>query len=89
MGISLLYKHVINNDNLRDFQLRKLDFASIVAVIVLLSLPSFCSLTGMFNSFQGKFKPFYKYAKNFNSDDFDYEALDNSDYVFMRWKVSI
>lgn len=34
----------------------------------------------------GKFKPFYKYAKNFNSDDFDYEALDNSDYVFMRWK---
>lgn len=40
------------------------------------------------NSFQGKFKPFYKYAKSFNSDDFDYEALDNSDYVFMRWKVS-
>ncbi|XP_074552424.1 uncharacterized protein gid4 [Halichoeres trimaculatus] len=34
----------------------------------------------------GKFKPFYKYAKSFNSDDFDYEALDNSDYVFMRWK---
>lgn len=40
------------------------------------------------NSLQGKFKPFYKYAKSFNSDDFDYEALDNSDYVFMRWKVS-
>ncbi|XP_034449626.1 glucose-induced degradation protein 4 homolog [Hippoglossus hippoglossus] len=34
----------------------------------------------------GKFPPFYKYAKSFNSDDFDYEALDNSDYVFMRWK---
>ncbi|KAI3359887.1 hypothetical protein L3Q82_014237, partial [Scortum barcoo] len=34
----------------------------------------------------GKFKPFYKYAKSFNSDDFDYEALENSDYVFMRWK---
>ncbi|GLD66112.1 glucose-induced degradation protein 4 homolog, partial [Lates japonicus] len=34
----------------------------------------------------GKFQPFYKYAKSFNSDDFDYEALDNSDYVFMRWK---
>ncbi|KAM7386799.1 hypothetical protein PAMA_009429 [Pampus argenteus] len=35
----------------------------------------------------GKFQPFYKYAKTFNSDDFDYEALDSSDYVFMRWKV--
>lgn len=34
----------------------------------------------------GKFQPFYKYAKSFNSDDFDYELLDNSDYVFMRWK---
>ncbi|XP_035471343.1 glucose-induced degradation protein 4 homolog [Scophthalmus maximus] len=34
----------------------------------------------------GQFQPFYKYAKSFNSDDFDYEALDNSDYVFMRWK---
>lgn len=39
-------------------------------------------------SHQGKFQPFYKYAKNFNSDDFDYDALDNSDYIFMRWKVS-
>ncbi|CAL8305715.1 unnamed protein product [Merluccius merluccius] len=34
----------------------------------------------------GKFQSFYKYAKCFNSDDFDYEALSNSDYVFMRWK---
>uniref|UniRef100_A0A8C9ZP33 GID complex subunit 4 homolog n=2 Tax=Sander lucioperca TaxID=283035 RepID=A0A8C9ZP33_SANLU len=34
----------------------------------------------------GKFQPFYKYAKSFNSDDFDYEVLNNSDYVFMRWK---
>lgn len=41
------------------------------------------------NSHQGKFQPFYKYAKNFNSDDFDYEGLVNSDYIFMRWKVSI
>lgn len=38
-------------------------------------------------SHQGKFQPFYKYAKNFNSDEFDYDALDNSDYIFMRWKV--
>uniref|UniRef100_A0A667Y3U8 GID complex subunit 4 homolog n=1 Tax=Myripristis murdjan TaxID=586833 RepID=A0A667Y3U8_9TELE len=34
----------------------------------------------------GKFQAFYKYTKSFNSDDFDYEALSNSDYVFMRWK---
>lgn len=39
--------------------------------------------------FQCKFKPFYKYAKSFNSDDFDYEALEGSDYIFMRWKVSL
>lgn len=36
---------------------------------------------------QGKFQAFYQYAKSFNSDDFDYEELKNSDYVFMRWKV--
>nr|ACO11430.1 C17orf39 homolog [Caligus rogercresseyi] len=27
-----------------------------------------------------------KYAKNFNSDSFDYDALRTSDHVFMRWK---
>lgn len=36
---------------------------------------------------QGKFQAFYQYAKTFNSDDFDYEELKNSDYIFMRWKV--
>ncbi|XP_011476530.1 glucose-induced degradation protein 4 homolog isoform X2 [Oryzias latipes] len=34
----------------------------------------------------GKFQAFYKYAKTFNSDDFDYTALENGDYIFMRWK---
>uniref|UniRef100_A0A3B3T7T3 GID complex subunit 4 homolog n=2 Tax=Mormyridae TaxID=31092 RepID=A0A3B3T7T3_9TELE len=34
----------------------------------------------------GKFQAFYQYAKIFNSDDFDYEELKSSDYVFMRWK---
>lgn len=34
----------------------------------------------------GKFAAFVDYQKNFNSDDFDYEALQKSDYVFMRWK---
>ncbi|XP_051905039.1 glucose-induced degradation protein 4 homolog [Hippocampus zosterae] len=34
----------------------------------------------------GKFQAFYKVAKSFNSDDFDYDALERSDYVFMRWK---
>lgn len=41
------------------------------------------------SSLQGKFQAFYQYAKTFNSDDFDYEALKTSDYVFMRWKVSL
>uniref|UniRef100_A0A674D5Q6 Dynein regulatory complex subunit 3 n=1 Tax=Salmo trutta TaxID=8032 RepID=A0A674D5Q6_SALTR len=34
----------------------------------------------------GKFQAFYQYAKSFNLDDFDYEELKNSDFVFMRWK---
>ncbi|XP_069547441.1 glucose-induced degradation protein 4 homolog [Brachyistius frenatus] len=34
----------------------------------------------------GKFQAFYQYAKTFNSDDFDYEHLNHSDYIFMRWK---
>lgn len=38
---------------------------------------------------QGKFQAFYQYAKTFNSDDFDYEDLKNSDYIFMRWKVRL
>jgi len=33
-----------------------------------------------------KFLSFYQYAKNFNSDNFDYDSLENSDYVYMRWK---
>lgn len=39
-------------------------------------------------SVQGKFQAFYQYAKTFNSDEFDYEDLKSSDYIFMRWKVS-
>jgi len=35
---------------------------------------------------QGKFASFYQYAKNFNSDTFDYEAMQASDFVYMRWK---
>lgn len=41
----------------------------------------------LFVYFKGKFQAFYQYAKTFNSDDFDYEDLKNSDYIFMRWKV--
>lgn len=33
-----------------------------------------------------KFLAFYQYAKNFNSDCFNYEELKKTDYVFMRWK---
>ncbi|CAM9409784.1 unnamed protein product [Lampetra planeri] len=34
----------------------------------------------------GKFLSFYQFAKVFNSDDFDYQELQISDFVFMRWK---
>ncbi|MED6256101.1 GID complex subunit 4, VID24 [Ameca splendens] len=34
----------------------------------------------------GKFQAFYKHGKTFNSDNFDYKTLENSDYIFMRWK---
>lgn len=33
-----------------------------------------------------KFASFTNYSKTFNNDDFDYEALESSDHVFMRWK---
>lgn len=36
--------------------------------------------------FQSKFASFGQYAKTFNSDNFDYKALSDTDYVFMRWK---
>ena len=26
--------------------------------------------------------------KTFNSDDFSYDQIDGTDFVFMRWKVS-
>lgn len=36
---------------------------------------------------QSKFSAFEnKYEKTFNSDNFDYDSLAKSDYVFMRWK---
>ncbi|RUS83693.1 hypothetical protein EGW08_008541 [Elysia chlorotica] len=34
----------------------------------------------------GKFDSFHTCAKNFNADNFDYEALHASDFVYMRWK---
>lgn len=37
-------------------------------------------------SLQSKFESFCQYAKTFNSDTFDYEALKGTDFVFMRWK---
>jgi len=33
-----------------------------------------------------KFLSFYQYVKIFNSDNFDYDSLQSSDYVDMRWK---
>lgn len=40
----------------------------------------------MYLSFRSKFSSFSHFAKTFNSDTFDCEALRKSDYVFMRWK---
>ncbi|CAI9716061.1 Hypothetical predicted protein [Octopus vulgaris] len=34
----------------------------------------------------GKFLSFFKLAKSFNSDTFDYDELQKTDCVFMRWK---
>jgi len=34
----------------------------------------------------GKFVAFYQFAKKFNSDAFNYEQLQDIDFVFMRWK---
>lgn len=33
-----------------------------------------------------KFEGFQKYLNTFNLDSFDYDELEKSDYVFMRWK---
>ena len=38
-----------------------------------------------FWNLQSKFLSFYQYAKTFNSDTFDYDAMQETDYVFMRW----
>lgn len=35
----------------------------------------------------GKFPTFEPYLKTFNTDDFSYDKLKQSDEVFMRWKV--
>lgn len=43
-------------------------------------------LTFLLFLLQSKFESFCQYAKTFNSDTFDYEALKGTDFVFMRWK---
>lgn len=37
----------------------------------------------------GKFPTFEPYLKTFNTDDFSYDKLKESDEVFMRWKVHV
>lgn len=57
--------------------------------IILYSPFSFINHTFLFDCFilQSKFSAFEnKYEKSFNSDNFDYDNLAKSDYVFMRWK---
>ena len=36
----------------------------------------------------GRFPAFQKFAKSFNSDDFECKGMKKMDCVFMRWKVS-
>ena len=38
---------------------------------------------------QSKFLSFYQYAKIFNSDTFDYDALQKTDFVFMRYSFKV
>lgn len=40
----------------------------------------------LMHSLQSKFDAFCQYSKTFNSDTFNYKALAETDYVFMRWK---
>lgn len=48
---------------------------------------SLCLILSKTYCFQSKFSAFKnKYEKTFNSDNFDYDGLAESDYVFMRWK---
>lgn len=50
-------------------------------------LSSDCSFnTVKFIVFQSKFSSFSQFSKTFNSDTFDYKALADTDFVFMRWK---
>jgi hypothetical protein len=43
-------------------------------------------LISSFRFLQSKFVAFYPYSKTFNNDTFDYDALAQTDYVYMRWK---
>lgn len=57
----------------------------LLMTIVILGLSSTYTHLVLF-SLQSKFESFCQYAKTFNSDTFDYEALKGTDFVFMRWK---
>lgn len=48
--------------------------------VIAICLCHFISLQSKFSAFKNK------YEKTFNSDNFDYDSLAKSDYVFMRWK---
>ena len=40
-----------------------------------------------FFSFQSQFSSFSPFLSKFNADNFDYNELKDSDFIFMRWKV--
>lgn len=55
-------------------------------VITKIIINNSMKINNSFSSLQSKFSAFVEYQKTFNSDNFDYDRLENSDYVFMRWK---
>ncbi len=59
----------------------------IVLLVLLQWEINWLQIDNYFLFFQGKFLSFYQFAKSFNSDEFDYDELNTTDFVFMRWKV--
>ena len=58
----------------------------LISPIIRLVNQEFPSSNVIFYLLQSKFSSFYQYAKTFNSDAFDYDALEQTDFVYMRWK---
>ncbi|XP_039960929.1 glucose-induced degradation protein 4 homolog isoform X2 [Bactrocera tryoni] len=60
-------------------------YKSGLAKPIALSLDPFITSQRNYHA-KSKFAAFSEYEESFNSDNFDFKKLANSDYVFMRWK---